>query len=417
MPFDNTFDEVYAEIKAALKRIDFNCLRADDIFDNRPIMSTIVSQIISSHFVVADLTNKNPNVFYEVGIAHSYRDAPNVILISQNLESVPFDLRHLPILIYDPDNLRGLTSKLIKKILENKRFFEGSVVLRNKYSLKYSNEMEFEQVVDYLEGAQKEVWDVVLIMLGVSDANLKNIEIVNSIFLFRHDLSSFVRNAEHNLFKNLFVIFRDMLVFFSGIEGIREYVIDVIEKNKFSEFAIEDETNFGLVADLGLSLFSNPLFKHRSIKWIINYIARKKVAGIDLVRSRIESFIINSGDLELYESIINSLHSENDTLRENCADVIGELKMKNAVPNLIITLEHEANYYVARSIISAFGKIKEEITGKPIIDWINHHYDDLVANKHTYAIDYASNALSSIDLSHNTSYGEMLNNIISSKKQ
>src|ERR1700692_4203261 len=79
MPFDPSFDEVYGDIKASLKRIDFDCLRADDIFVNKPIMSNIVCEILANHFIIADMTNKNPNVFYEIGIAHSFRDSSNVI--------------------------------------------------------------------------------------------------------------------------------------------------------------------------------------------------------------------------------------------------------------------------------------------------------------------------------------------------
>lgn len=52
-----------------------------------------------ARIVIADLTGKNPNVFYEVGVAHTVGE--NVILITQRIEDVPFDLRHLRHIQYE----------------------------------------------------------------------------------------------------------------------------------------------------------------------------------------------------------------------------------------------------------------------------------------------------------------------------
>jgi hypothetical protein len=52
-----------------------------------------VSLIDRSRVVICDCTGRNPNVFYEIGIAHTL--GREVILITQNPEDIPFDLRHL----------------------------------------------------------------------------------------------------------------------------------------------------------------------------------------------------------------------------------------------------------------------------------------------------------------------------------
>jgi hypothetical protein len=49
--------------------------------------------------LIAELTGKNANVFYELGLAHAMQK--NVILITQRLEDVPFDLRHYRCLVYE----------------------------------------------------------------------------------------------------------------------------------------------------------------------------------------------------------------------------------------------------------------------------------------------------------------------------
>lgn len=98
MPFDPGFSDVYETIKMAAQDAGCDCKRADDIWLHPQVMQTIVSLICKSDIVVVDCTNKNPNVFYEAGIAHTL--GQDVILIAQHIDYVPFDLRHLHVLVY-----------------------------------------------------------------------------------------------------------------------------------------------------------------------------------------------------------------------------------------------------------------------------------------------------------------------------
>jgi HEAT repeat protein len=61
-------------------------------------MADIWKSIRQSKLVIADLTGRNPNVFYELGLAHAIQKP--VILLSQNVNDVPFDLRHVRVIIY-----------------------------------------------------------------------------------------------------------------------------------------------------------------------------------------------------------------------------------------------------------------------------------------------------------------------------
>jgi hypothetical protein len=71
MPFDASFNFVYKTLKQAVERVGLHCRRADDIWENPAIVQDIVSLIDRSRVVIADCTGRNPNVFYEVGIAHT----------------------------------------------------------------------------------------------------------------------------------------------------------------------------------------------------------------------------------------------------------------------------------------------------------------------------------------------------------
>lgn len=107
MPFDYRFNLIYEDkIKKIVEDDEFelNCKRADEIFGTRPIIEDIWEYIRKARILVAELTGKNPNVFYELGLAHAMNK--DVILITQDIGDVPFDLRHYRCIVYE-DSMAG----------------------------------------------------------------------------------------------------------------------------------------------------------------------------------------------------------------------------------------------------------------------------------------------------------------------
>lgn len=100
MPFGEASDKLYDQIyKPAIESSGFISKRADSLFRPSPIIQDIWEYINNSKILLADLTGLNPNVMYELGLAHAI--SKPVILISDDISNVPFDLRFLRILIYD----------------------------------------------------------------------------------------------------------------------------------------------------------------------------------------------------------------------------------------------------------------------------------------------------------------------------
>jgi hypothetical protein len=100
MPFAEAFDDVYElGIKASVEALGWACQRADEMIHNRDIMCQVCQGIRQARFVIADLTGKNANVFYELGMAHALEK--DVILLAQDVGDVPFDLRQMNIIEYD----------------------------------------------------------------------------------------------------------------------------------------------------------------------------------------------------------------------------------------------------------------------------------------------------------------------------
>lgn len=98
MPFEAGFNPVYDSIRQAADNAGLRCRRADDIWENAAIIQDVVGLIDRSRVVVCDCSGRNPNVFYEAGIAHTL--GREVILITQSEQDIPFDLRHLRYIRY-----------------------------------------------------------------------------------------------------------------------------------------------------------------------------------------------------------------------------------------------------------------------------------------------------------------------------
>lgn len=116
MPFNAAFDRTFETIKQACNDHSLRCQRADDIWDEPEIIQDVFSLIYRSRLVVCDFTGRNPNVFYEAGIAHTL--GKTVIPIAQSRDDVPFDLSHLRFVKYLPNNegRRKLRDDLGKKL-------------------------------------------------------------------------------------------------------------------------------------------------------------------------------------------------------------------------------------------------------------------------------------------------------------
>jgi|SRR5208283_3587171 len=100
MPFGQWNDLYYKEIYIpAIKEAGFEPVRGDEIFSSGSVVEQIWEQVDKAKVLLADLTGKNPNVFYELGLAHA--DRKPVVFTSGSLDDVPFDLRHLRVIIYD----------------------------------------------------------------------------------------------------------------------------------------------------------------------------------------------------------------------------------------------------------------------------------------------------------------------------
>ena len=90
MPFDDKFFEIYEMLKRQFEK-DFLFSHAGEEDNQQNILKDIVQAIYDSDIIIANLTGLNPNVFYELGIAHTLNK--KVIIITEDISTLPFDLK------------------------------------------------------------------------------------------------------------------------------------------------------------------------------------------------------------------------------------------------------------------------------------------------------------------------------------
>lgn len=101
MPFGGYFDSYYSDvIRPAVQSVGVACVRADEIYGAGAIIKDIYEAIAKADICLVDVTDKNPNVSYELGMAHAL--GKPAVLVTQRIEDIPFDYRHLRAISYGP---------------------------------------------------------------------------------------------------------------------------------------------------------------------------------------------------------------------------------------------------------------------------------------------------------------------------
>jgi len=121
MQFSDPYNEVYRDaIRPLVEEIGYDPLRIDEVSGPGIILNDIWSSIRESSIVIAEVSEANPNVYYEIGVAHALRKP--TVLLAQRGTKLPFDLGPHRCIFYDTsihgrarllDSLRGSLTSLL----------------------------------------------------------------------------------------------------------------------------------------------------------------------------------------------------------------------------------------------------------------------------------------------------------------
>ncbi len=395
MPFDKIFNLVYGTIKNELQDNGYICNRADEICGSKPIMNKILTEILKSQYIIADLTNLNPNVFYELGIAHTFKDAQNILLIKQKQFKCPFDITHLTYIEYDINNFKLLTSVILQFIEESNSLlsFQESLHLRGIINIVHENKEIF---VDYLQSHFEKELPIITNILNYETKDIVEVEIKRLFNLFDSEIKYLIQMGENSILNGIFKVYYELIIS-APFPIITDQIVCSFLGDFFQLSVVNEKEVLSWQTDLALSLAAHQQKLNIVMPWIISYFQKTKSTTIDLNRYKLERFLMLTSDDKINQIIADAVFDDNCYVREHLSDIIGEKKLYVAEPCLIKQLEIEENYYTAISIIEAIGKLNSKNGIIIINQWLTAHYDEIVQTKQFFVLKHARIAIMKLD--------------------
>lgn len=400
MPFDEKLNYVYGIIKKQLSSKGFICNRVDEIMGATPIINKILTEMLRSRYIIADLTDCNPNVFYELGIAHSFKEAQNIIILKQKGSSVPFDITHLTYIEYELDNPFLLTSSIINSINQTKHVVDLEEALKIRGIISITQNVS-TNIVDFFQGQLAEDIPILTrILLNehiYSSYSEKELEIF--LIKYQNTLQAAVNQMDNQLLNDWLKCYCALLISCDNV-STTEQLIEVFLNSDFlpnisnSKTAIlEWQTEFAVTIAKAQ--------KHLPVvmPWIIGYLAHSQTASIDLNRYKVEAFLMTNKYEAIDQIIVDAVFDKNCYVREHISDIIGEKKLYSATENLCTQLKCEENYYVSVSIMEALGKLDYKNAIPVIKMWIETHKNSIINEKQFFVLKHARIVLAKLAIS------------------
>ena len=393
MPFAEKFDIVYGTIKNGLKD-NYICKRVDEISGSIPIINKILVEILKSQFIIVDLSESNPNVFYELGIAHTFKEAQNIFLIKNKKSKVPFDITHLTYIEYDTDNLKYVVAQLKKAISDNKSFSDLNEAL------------DIHGIIDFNHDNQNFSLDVIYEVLGEHlsvaadilnskyDVNYNNIN--SFLSSLNKGIKNMIKSASQNDIKIILKLYFEILLSVYRYYNIETYLNEILS-DFFIYSKLSDNDIISYQTDCALTFANNNAQINIVMPWIINYFKKSKFANVDLNRYKLESFLLTTNYSEINKMICDAVCDKDSHIREHFANIIGEKKLYDAKEILATQLLSEKNYYTAASIIEALGELRASDKLSDILLWIKNNKTDILLTKSYFVLKHTYISVAKLD--------------------
>lgn len=170
MPFSKDFDDVYnLGIKETAKEHGVNAFRLDEQLFEEGMLERIYKEIQESDFIIADLSDKNPNVFYELGFAHALDKL--CLLVTNNVDNIPFDLKHKRHIVY------GTSINYLKKQLSSN--IEWAVnEIQNRKNNPFKITLKTDGILNNTSQTSEVILDLKIDIENISKSTIKNISAI-----------------------------------------------------------------------------------------------------------------------------------------------------------------------------------------------------------------------------------------------
>ncbi len=396
MPFSDEYLEVYAVIKEELGNIGIMCNRVDEIKGSKPIMNKIITEILKSRYIIADLSECNANVFYELGIAHSFRDSRNILLLKQKDSKYPFDLSHLPYIEYKKNNPIGL-KVIVKKFIDESRYAADFADALFSHGISINSRNGRSNYVEYVQDRFEAQVDTFTEILNESGKKPSEESIMSILSDYESFIGGALSDQSEEILTGILKIY-SLLLSCCPYENItRKYV------SRFFEYVLPMDDRYegqhlAWKTDMMLSLARRGRVLDICMPWIIEYFSRSKSSNIDLNRYKLEKFLVETDNEKINDMIIEAIYDDNCYVREHMSDIIGCKDLTRGYKTLINQLNVEENYYTIGSIVEAIGRVAPADAGMSAIEeWIANSGKMVIVDNQIFLLKHLYNAIARLD--------------------
>lgn len=401
MPFAEQFDLLFGILKEMLLKNGYQPVRVDNFTGSIAIMNKIMNELLSSQYIIVDLSGLNANVFYELGIAHCFKDSRNVILIKDKNTKEPSDIKHINYIEYDRNNF-VLLKEQIRQTLEDIRYISELESVLSFHQI-VSNKNYNSEIIEIIEKSFCK--DEILLICDILNKDINETNDSKVELLIKKYIEILV-DLDNNRFeliykKAIINLFIKILVYTSEFKFIPSQISALLSQIEL--FSNQKET-LEFRTNLSLELAKSEKHLDNVMPWIIEYFSQSKSTHIDLNRYSIEAFLLTTLSKEVNNYIINALFASDRHIREHISDIIGEKRLIEAHNNLLVQLNRETNIYTAASLMEAIGKIGYNDDIFLINKWIENHYEEINNPGGNFVFKHAKNAILALDISQNNQF-------------
>lgn len=402
MPIKEEFNMSIGLIYEVCNSLGIQAQRADDIAGQNIIMSNILDGIAKSEIVIVDISENNPNVFYELGIAHTLRTRNSVIIISKEKDlsrTTPFDIRHWSILHYSDNNNHLFKAKLKEKISQCRKAIDTrdfiNHLLKN-YTFDDHLINSFFATASQINFTKLElICNILCNNISIKYCDRDSIIDLNQYLTTLGDYKNGLYQKITWLLK--YLIYTSDFVLSQYIDTIKTKFLQEWRRDSIK---MDDADYWDFVSKVCCKIIEK---RHKdktdAILWLTKYLCNARMGRIDKVRTKIEDFLLTIRDEDVDNALVNLLAGKNRTCKESAVDICGQKPIYKSIDNLLQILQTESDPHLIRSCINALTRMDVKVAGPLILKWMEVNRDKWGEQAVSASLMHvAENALQRLDL-------------------
>lgn len=391
MPFGKKTKEVYETIKRAANYCHVDCDRSDELKKSSPFINNIISSINTSYFLIVDISGLNPNVFYELGIAHTLRSVSRVLILKDTSTPCPADIGHINYFSYEKGKYSELYDHVVNFIKNNNSLedLEELLVFLNLIT----DEADSAEIISDVRCYLSEYSSTLVNLLNNTVDELSEEEIFFLLKNLQKRIFSFCETDKYSL-KHFYLNLVKHLLYKLIKDFDLEDSIELYFKNNSIQ---EDKFLLEVQAEIAATLIRIKYFKP-VFRWVEKYLMTSYPISVDITKYKLQIALLDSQISETNQFLLNNLINNIDNLEskpirslvEHSLNLCKEKGLSSAIPISMKYVETATDEFIFRSAVDLIVQLG---TAKQIIELLNltDKRFELI-EKHSFLREHIANA-------------------------